>query len=164
MIQRKQTLWLALISLICFSCVYFNIPFLDVEGKLDGKVIDDAMAHIGFSYTSIDIVGKDRVRTEANPFLKYCTLLIGLLSVGSIFLYKKRHNQLLIGKIIYLLIITMTVLMYYYGWSKRYVDLEPDAQIWIFILFPVLLTWINAKAISGIRKDEALVKSYDRIR
>jgi hypothetical protein len=164
MIQRKQTLWLALFSIICFSCVYFNIPFRDVEGKLDGKVIDDAMASIGFSYTSIDIVGKDRVRTEDNPFLKYCTLLLGLLPLASIFLYKKRHNQLLIGKLIYLVIILMTGLMFYYGWSKRYVDLEPDGQILIFILIPVLLAWANYKAIAGIRKDDALVKSYDRIR
>lgn len=164
MIQRKQTLWLALISLICFSSVWINIPFRDVDGKLDGKVIEDAMASIGFSYTSIDIVGKTRPKTESNPFLKYCTLLIGLLSAASIFLYKKRPNQLLIGKVNYVLIVVMAGLMYYYGWSKRYVDLEPDGQILISILFPLILAWANYKAIAGVRKDDNLVKSYDRIR
>ena len=164
MIQRKQTLWLALISLICFSSVYINIPFRDLDGKLDGKMTEDAKVHIGFSYTSIEIVGKEKVETTANSLLKYCTLLIGLLSLGSIFIYKHRQNQLIIGKVIYLLLLAMTVSMYYFGWSVRNVDLEPEGQILISILFPFLLAWFNYLAIRGIKKDEALVKSYDRIR
>ena len=164
MIQRKQTLWLALISLLCFSSVYLNIPFRDVHGKLDGKVIEDAETHIGFSYTLIEIVGKDRPKKQENSFLQYCCLLTGLISAISIFLYKQRSKQFIIGKLIYLLLITMAVLMYYYGWSKRYVDLEPKPQFLISILFPFLMAWFNYKAIGGIKKDEALVKSYDRIR
>ncbi len=164
MIQRKQTFWLALISLICFSSVYINIPFRDVDGKLDGKMTEDAKVHIGFSYTSIEIVGKEKTGIEANPLLKYCTLLLGLISLASIFIYKRRQNQLILGKVIYFLLLAMAVLMYYYGWSKRYVDLEPDGQFLISIFFPFLMAWFNYIAMAGIKKDEALVKSYDRIR
>ena len=164
MIQRKQTLWLALIFMVCISSVSINIHFRDIEGKLDGKVIDKAMASVGFSYTLITIDGKDRVKTEPNPLLKYCTLSLGFLALISIFLYSRRQNQLIIGNLLYLFILAMAVLMYYYGWSKRYVDLEPDGQIIISILFPPLLAWFNFKAQQGIKHDEDLVKSYDRIR
>jgi hypothetical protein len=54
--------------------------------------------------------------------------------------------------------------MYYYGWSERYVDIEPDGQIIISILFPLILGWANYKATTGIKDDDNLVKSYDRIR
>ncbi len=164
MIQRKQSLWLILISIICFSSVYLNIPFRDVDGKIDAKVIEDAMVHIGFSYTSIDIVGKERTKTEANSLLKYSLILLGLAALASIALYKNRSKQLLIGKVIYGIIVITTVLMYYYGWSKRYVDLEPDGQLLISLLFPAIIAWANYKAMIGIKKDENLVKSYDRIR
>jgi hypothetical protein len=58
----------------------------------------------------------------------------------------------------------LAVFMAYYGWGKRYVDLEPDPQIIISIIFPLLFFWFNLKAFQGIKKDEELVRSYDRIR
>lgn len=163
MIQRKQTLWLALISLICFSAVFINIPFREVDGKLDKKVIENAIASIGFSKTEITIE-KERVKIVPNTFLKYDTLLLGLCSLASIFLYKQRKRQFLLSNIIYGLIVLMVILMYYYGWSERYVDIEPDGQIIISILFPLILAWANYKATAGIKHDDNLVKSYDRIR
>lgn len=163
MIQRKQTLWLALIFFICISSVWINIPFREIEGQLDGKVIEDALASVGFSKTEITIA-KGRVKTKDNTFLKYCMLVIGLAALGSIFLFKQRQRQLLIGNIIYGLVAVMLFLMYYYGWSVRYVDLEPDSQIIISVLFPLIIIWANYKAIAGIKHDESLVKSYDRIR
>ncbi|MFM9945274.1 MAG: DUF4293 family protein [Bacteroidia bacterium] len=163
MIQRKQTLWLAFISFICFSSVYINIPFYEVDGKLDKKVIENAIASVGFSETVITIE-KERTKLVANTFLKYDTLLLGLCSLASIFLFKNRKRQFLLSKVIYGLISAMAILMYYYGWSVRYVDLEPDGQIIISILFPLLLWLANFKATAGLKHDDKLVKSYDRIR
>lgn len=163
MIQRKQSLWLGLIFFICISAVMINIPFFDIDGKTDGKVLEDIVASVGFSHTSITIA-KVREHSESNSLLKYCTLLTGLLALVSAFLYKQRQRQLMLGNIIYLLTAAMVVFMYYYGWSKRYVDLQPDTQIIISIIFPLIIGWANFKAISGIKNDEKLVKSYDRIR
>ena len=163
MIQRKQSVWLALIALLCFSSVYLNIPFREVEGKLDGKLIEDAFAHIGFSKTTIEIA-KIREKNEPNTLLRYSTLLLGLTSLAGIFLYRTRKRQLLVCNIQYGLIVLMVVFMYYYGWGKLYIDLEPDTNIVIAILFPLLYAWFNYKAIKGIRHDEELVRSYDRIR
>jgi len=164
MIQRKQTLWLSLIFLVCTCSVYWNINFRDVKGKLDGKVIEDALASVGFSHTAITVLGKDRVKTEPNTILKYCTLSLGFCALISIFLFSRRPAQLALGKVIYVLTLAMAVLMYYYGWSVRYVDLEPDSQIVISSIFPFLLAWFNFRAIRAIKHDEDLVKSYDRIR
>jgi len=163
MIQRKQTLWLAVIFLICFSSIYINIPFYEIDGKLDKKVIENAIASVGFSETVITIE-KERTKIISNLFLKYDTILLGICALTSIFLFKKRQRQFLISKIIYMLIGIMVILMYYYGWSVRYVDIEPDGQIIISILFPLLLAWFNYKATSAIKHDDNLVKSYDRLR
>lgn len=164
MIQRKQTLWLALISLICFSSIWINIPYRDVDGKMDGKIVEDVKTHIGFSYTSVEIVGKERTKIISNTFLKYDTLLLGLCSLASIFLYKQRKRQFLLSKVIYGLLAVMAILMFYYGWSVRYVDIEPDGQIIISIIFPIILAYANFRATAGIKHDDNLVKSYDRIR
>lgn len=163
MIQRKQTLWLALIVLICISSVWLNIPFREIEGQLDGKVIEDALARIGFSHTEITIA-KARVKNQPNTFLKYTVWLIALVAAASVFLYKQRNRQLILGKILYGLVVVMVFFMYYYGWSERYVDIQPDSQIIISALFPLVIAWANYKANSGIQYDESLVKSYDRLR
>ena len=163
MIQRKQSLWLLLIFIINASSVWLNIPYLQVEGQIEGKVIEDAFADIGFSYTNIDIA-KSRFIKEQNSFLKYDTLLISLFSVISIFLYKNRKYQVTIGNINYILLVLQILLMYYYGISKRYVDYSPDFNPVISLIFPFISAWANFKALKGIKKDENLVKSYDRIR
>jgi D-alanyl-lipoteichoic acid acyltransferase DltB (MBOAT superfamily) len=163
MIQRKQTLWLGLIFLICISSVWINIPFRQIEGQLDGKVLEDALASVGYSSTSITIA-RDRVKTESNAPLKYLTLLLGVTALASILMYKNRNTQMLLGKIIYGLTILMIGLMYYYGWSKRYIDIKPESQIIISVIFPLLIAYANFKALSGIKHDENLVKSYDRLR
>jgi hypothetical protein len=79
-------------------------------------------------------------------------------------MYKNRNTQMLLGKIIYGLTILMIGLMYYYGWSKRYIDIKPESQIIISVIFPLLIAYANFKALSGIKHDENLVKSYDRLR
>lgn len=163
MIQRKQTLWLALIFFICISSVWINIPFFEVSGQLDGKVIEDADVAIGFSKTEI-IIARERVKMLDNTFLKYCMLVTGLVALGSVFLFKQRQKQILLGKIIYGLVVVMIFLMYYYGLSERYVDLDPKYNIVISMLFPFIILWANFKAMAGIKYDESLVKSYDRIR
>lgn len=163
MLQRKQTLWLALILFITFSSVSLDIYFYEIEGKLDGKVLEDANAQVGFSQTTITIE-KVKERHHSNTFLKYVTLLVGLLALASIVLFKQRDKQIVLTKLIYLMLFVMAGLMYYYGWSKRYVDLQPDGQITISIIFPLILAWANFKAIKGIKHDDNLVKSYDRIR
>jgi len=163
MIQRKQTIWLGLIFILCFFSVWVNVPFREVKGKLDGKLIEDAFAQIGFSYTSIEIA-KVREKTQDNTFLKYATILLGLNSLICLFLFKHRSRQALLAKVNYVLIVILAVFMAYYGWGKRYVDLEPDPQIIISIIFPLLFFWFNLKAFNGIKHDNDLVKSYDRIR
>jgi hypothetical protein len=163
MIQRKQTIWLGLIFILCFFSVWVNVPFREVKGKLDGKLIEDVFAQIGFSYTSIEIA-KVREKKQENTFLKYSTILLGINSLICIFLFKQRNRQLLLVKLNFALILMLAVFMAYYGWGQRYVDLEPDPQIIISIIFPFLFFWFNLKAFQGIKKDEDLVKSYDRIR
>lgn len=163
MIQRKQSLWLLLIFAINISSIWLNIPFLQVEGQIEGKVIEDAFADIGFSYTNIDIA-KSRVVNHQNTFLKYDTLLLALLSAVCIFLFKNRKYQKTIVNINYLIIAAQLFFMYYYGISTRYIDFAPEYNPVISLIFPFVSAWANFKAGKGIKKDDDLVKSYDRIR
>ena len=118
---------------------------------------------IGFSYTNIDIA-KSRFIKEQNSFLKYDTLLISLFSVISIFLFKNRKKQKILVNVNYVLLFIQIILMYYYGLSKRYVDYSPEYNPVISLIFPLISVWLNYIASKGIKKDEDLVKSYDRIR
>ncbi|NUM31795.1 MAG: DUF4293 domain-containing protein [Bacteroidetes bacterium] len=163
MIQRKQSIWLLLIFVINISSVWLNIPFLQAEGQIDGKVIEDAFADIGFSYTNIDIA-KSRVVNHQNSFLKYTTLLIAMLSAFCILLFKNRKYQKIIVKINYFLIVIQLFLMYYYGISTRYFDYGHEYNPVISLIFPFVSAWANFNAGKGINKDDELVKSYDRIR
>ncbi|MCB9252851.1 MAG: DUF4293 family protein [Flavobacteriales bacterium] len=163
MLQRKQSLWLGLIFFLCMFSVYFNIPFREIEGKLDGKMTETLHASIGFAKTEIDIINSE-VKVKENIGLKWLVILTGLLALLNIFLFKKHSLQILICKLVFALVVLMAAAMYFYGWSIRLVDYDPKSQIIISVIFPLLYAYANFRALKGIRHDVSLIKSYDRIR
>jgi hypothetical protein len=57
----------------------------------------------------------------------------------------------------------MKALLYYYTWSSSHLT-GGDMQARLFAEFPTIALILVFLAILGIRKDENLVKSIDRIR
>jgi len=155
MIQRIQTLYLLLTSVL--SLIFLNghvIKF--TEGQKN--VLD--VSSEGLKIT-------DNVGVPATLWilmlLTSLVLIIILVSLVALFLFKRRKLQMkmavgLITLVFLLIIASVSYYMYIAGiYSEK---IRPGLSI--FILPIMLLTsWL---AFRGIKKDEELVKSYDRLR
>lgn len=155
MIQRIQTLYLFLTLIM--SIIFLNgSVIVFTEGP---KNILDVSSE-GLSLT-------DNVGGQATIwFLLSMTalvLLIIIVSLVALFLFKKRKLQLkmaagLITLVLLLIIASVSYLIYISGIYSG--EIRPGINM--FILPIMLLTsWL---AFRGIKKDEELVKSYDRLR
>lgn len=90
-------------------------------------------------------------------------ILIIILSATAIFLFKKRKIQMkLAGTVIILTIIIIGLMLYLCFWisGKFQVELVPVYRMFI----PVLILIFGVLAYLGIKRDENLVKSYERLR
>lgn len=95
--------------------------------------------------------------------LSVIILIICILSFIAIFLFKKRKIQLKLTVSVILLAILFIGLMSFYAfWTtgKYQAKLVPGFKMFI----PLLMLVFGILAYRGIRKDENLVKSYDRLR
>ena len=135
MLQRIQTLYL-LIAAIC-SGVLSSTTYLIVSGDVVIGIIDS---------------------------LAYFLLFLGsaLLSVISIFLYKSRQTQFVLGR---LNIILNFILLGLFVYRLLSLPGEPaNSEKGIGLLLPVFSIVLLALANKAIKKDESLVKSVDRLR
>jgi small-conductance mechanosensitive channel len=135
MLQRIQTLYL-LIAAIC-SGVLSSTTYLIVSGDVVIGIIDS---------------------------LAYLLLFLGsaLLSVISIFLYKSRQTQFVLGR---LNIILNFILLGLFVYRLLSLPGEPaNSEKGIGLLLPVFSIVLLALANKAIKKDESLVKSVDRLR
>jgi glucan phosphoethanolaminetransferase (alkaline phosphatase superfamily) len=90
-------------------------------------------------------------------------IMIFILSFAAIFLFKKRKIQLkFTASVILLTIILIGLMLYYASWitGKYQAVLVPGFKMFI----PLLILVSGILAYMGIKKDENLVKSYDRLR
>lgn len=85
------------------------------------------------------------------------------MNVVTIFLFKNRRLQMrLCILIIFLLIVLETVGLYMVYHIKS--DMNPIFYRKIAIIFPILGIVFTYLAFRGIKKDDQLVKSYERLR
>jgi uncharacterized membrane protein len=86
--------------------------------------------------------------------------IIALLSVVAIFLYKHRKRQILIGNLILLLLVLAYPLHFIFDGIPA--DLLRTVRY--TFAFPLVAAILVCLAIRGIKKDERLVRSADRLR
>ena len=166
MIQRVQSIYLIL-AFICMTLLLF-FPIFSVEMEtLTGDM----------SFTAV--VGKDGVigdGFEAGKFpLSNVFISLALLTVVTILLYKKRPRQLLMCRLNLILHFLLVVVIYaFYFFGKPFIQERIQSsigedvtvnfhmQLGFFFLIPTLAFLFLA--VRGIKKDELLIKSLDRIR
>jgi hypothetical protein len=162
MIQRAQTIYLGL-AFICMVLLLV-FPIFSVEVSAEGASTTAVFGAYG-------VIGE----AESNEFPVYIVIIIlALLSAAGILLYKKRPRQLLICRlnlILHLLFTAGVYLFYYFG--KAFVsngitvegvnaEVIFGMETGFFLMIPALaFIWL---AIRGIKRDEKLVKSLDRLR
>ncbi len=140
MIQRQQTLWLLLAIAAAIAC--FMFPFVVGESSgADGNTPVRATIDAGSSF-----------------LLLLCTGASLVLSALTIFLYKNRQQQtwLCLGGILLTLVIFLLFIREMNKLSKPVLALSA--------VLPLIMLISYFLALRGIRKDEKLVKSLDKLR
>jgi len=89
--------------------------------------------------------------------------IIAVVAVITVFLYKKRGLQIKMGYLLLLLLVLVYAL--YYIFDRHYVPIaDLLQQIRFTFVFPFVAFVLVYLAIRGIKKDEKLVRSLDRLR
>ena len=171
MIQRIQTVYLALVLILSFVGLISTIG--------EWTVADSVVAHFSnFTFGAEEpFKAKD---VMSGPWcLGVLLILVIFLSGLSIMLFRKRMRQLRLTIFSTILlvgyVITYAVFAYFYDWNlnlyastayEKGIEIAalPTFHLKFVAVFPVLSIILNCLAIQGIRKDEALVRSLDRIR
>lgn len=139
MIQRIQTLWLFLAALVMVTLFYFPVYKLS------------AMQEV----------------TIGNNFLAIILVAFSiLLSLLTIFNFKKRKNQVSLCWLNILVCIGLLAWLFYSIDKTRKLpqNINISGYYWIGAFIPLIAIILLFLAKAGIKKDEKLVKSVDRLR
>jgi hypothetical protein len=147
MVQRIQTLYVFLSMLLIGFLLVF--PFADIaEG---GKL---------FVFDKLGISGENGQIQNGWP-IAALIIIIDLLHLIVIFSYKKRIRQIRMLIFSILLMVGLFGMFYFFTW---YSFEEARISFKIVVAFPLVAIVLDYLAIRAIGKDEALIRSIDRIR
>lgn len=166
MIQRIQTVYLALVLIMSFVGMVSNIAYWTVADATVAT-FSNFTFHANGAFESLD--------STSGPWcLGVLLILVMFLSAMSIMLFRKRMRQLRLTIISTILLVgyvaAYAVFAYYYHLNLEQLvpdsmeSMAPTFHVNFVGMFPVISIILNCLAIQGIRKDEALVRSLDRIR
>jgi peptidoglycan/LPS O-acetylase OafA/YrhL len=152
MIQRIQTVWLFLASLVLFLLLL--IPIVTKQAnQTDYWIVATGL------YQKTNQVSS---QTERFTPLLVCTVATALLALVNIFNYTNRSLQ---KKLAFLNIVFIVALSFWiYTAAKKIPGGLEDASYNLGAYFPVLAIVFLALALRGINNDEKLIKSADRLR
>lgn len=158
MIQRVQTIYL-LLAAICGGLTFF-LPYAQFYSA-DLKLAEYAMFGVfNLQSDTLELVG---------PYA-FPAWIFGVLSVMvpsiAIFLYKKRPVQYRISRLAYITNLAYAVFLFFAidAVASNLFDENVRVLHHIGFYLPVAAIPLCFLAVRGIKKDEALVKSLDRIR
>ncbi|MDD4922155.1 MAG: DUF4293 domain-containing protein [Bacteroidales bacterium] len=152
MIQRIQSLYLLLITALLIAVLFLPFGFLKTPGET-------------YEYTAFSIKQVLTGDAYVLPVWILAMLLVSgaALSFITIFFYKRRKTQITLcfcGGIVLVLfyVVYSTFLFMFIGKTGA----ENNTSFGMAL--PLISIILDYMAINAIRKDEALVKSWDRIR
>lgn len=152
MLQRTQTLYL--LGVFFLTILMFTGSIADFSG--DSGVL--SLKHSGISNSM-----GEKLELSTWPLTLFFAL-VSALSFLNIFSYKNRIRQMRLCIFLILISFGMVGMMFYYTWVvKNSFDAEQTLYLWRFVVPPITVILLFL-AFRGIRKDELLVKAYDRIR
>lgn len=155
MIQRIQTIWLFLTTTVIFALFLF--PYLQI---LNASGTAKAVKVTGV----YENIGGQIVQTSDFTGLTIATVILGLLPFVIIFFFRERQKQI---KLCYLVIVLILGYSFWMAQTAKSVigDLQLQLQNYgIGVILPCLAVLFIILALRGIRHDEKLIKSADRLR
>lgn len=151
MIQRIQTVYLLLTTLVAALFLSGNIIYFNNGATLRLTAITQKISGAGVD------------KFEYIWPLTALLVIVPLLSFFLIFLYKGRKIQMRLTLLLVMLILLTIGVCGYYVWNYIKTSLTDIAFSYKLILPPLMLIF-SILAYRGIRKDEDIVRSYDRLR
>lgn len=163
MIQRIQTVYLMLVVILSFACLLCDIGSYTYEGEVIATFSN-------FTFTTF--AGFTGYQSQGPWACGILLMVVIFLSMMSIMLYRKRMRQLrltIISTILLVGYVAVYALFSYFYKENLNLSIQGDTgevlcQLRFVAVFPMLSIILNVLAIHGIRKDEALVRSLDRLR
>lgn len=155
MIQRIQSVYLLLTTLL--PILFLKGSFLNFMDK-SGSVIK-----VTFSGLVRTIGNQDFELIEKLLPFSVLILLISLFSFATIFIFRNRKIQLILALTVTFLATGLILLSVYYFFiiTARYnTELIPGFKMFI----PVIIMIFAVLAYRALKKDDHLIKSYDRLR
>jgi len=152
MLQRPQTLYLLLAAVLSILLLTGPLALLSMDGAAY------VLEHSG-------LTAPDGLKMELATWPMTALFVTGTaLAFLNIFSYKNRIRQMRIAIFLIFIFIGMVAMIYYYvAVSKGQLDGALVLYRWRVVIPPIaaILTYL---AFRRIRRDELLVKAYDRIR
>ncbi len=172
MIQRIQSIYLLIVSVLMLFLLVLPIAKIAVERKegINEKETVKVEEIVIYKNYGAKIYSQDKKKTFYSTWpVTILTCLIGLISFVNIFLFTSRIMQIRICVFNILLLIGLSGLTYYYfNAIKKQIILSNLTVIRhafdISIIFPVVSIIFTYLAFRAIRKDELLIRSYERLR
>lgn len=152
MIQRIQTLFF-LLSAVASGLMLFN-PLLAIE-------LQDSASAILFA-DAVKYAGSGKVVVQALPLLALVAI-ITLISVATIFLFKKRMLQMRLTVYNLILMLGLIVLGYYYA-RQGVKETGGTLQLTYYTIMPVIAFILSILGWRGVRRDYLMLKAVERIR
>ena len=155
MIQRIQTLYLLTVVILS------GITLFTVQAGFVGNA--DAAQYI------LNYKGVFQVQTTGMDFVKNVwsltalCVLIPVIAIATIFVYKKRLLQIRLSIINSVLLAGYYGLLFIYLWQTG-TALDAEWYLEMVTAFPLVNIILTFLAIRAIGKDEALIKSLNRLR
>ena len=152
MIQRIQSLWLFLAAAALIAVLFLPVGMFKLPHGL-------------YECTAFNMTKAGDVPPMNLPtwLIGIVSALAGFLSFLAIFLFKKRNQQI---RLTWVAFTTNAILAI--GLISMFLYFKYALDAWVgygpAVLMPFLGLILNYLAIKGIKKDDALVKSLDRIR
>ena len=147
MIQRIQTVYILIAEILIASLFFLNFADLSVNSEL-------------YTFSIEGIFNGETLIFDGLPIMIFIGL-ITLLHLVIILMYKKRVLQIRITVFTIILLLGLTGLFFYFIYSG-FTDVKVAFKV--PMAFPVIAIILDYLAIRSIGKDEALVRSLDRIR
>lgn len=154
MIQRIQTLYLIVVLILLSFIIFF--PFADII-----RISDEVHFSLGLRglFSDQDILTE---RFPVYPLVILFSLCIAI-TVFTIFMFKKRMIQIRLSVLNIILILGLQGIMYYYVRFAQTI-LDGSVSYNLFFIFPLVCSILVFLALRAIARDEALVRSLDRLR
>ena len=153
MIQRIQTIYLSIAVILTSALFYTKLVTLSTKDTLY------TMFYNGV-FTGETAGGGPVMGMLAFTILLYVSILIGVITI---FMYKKRLLQIRIAALNIGLQIGLTALIYFFAKTAGR-ELDAVYSFHYSMVFPLISVVLLIMAIKAIGKDEALIRSMDRIR